>query len=148
MSKQAKTTKICDQTISYIEVDEKDIKIGIELANHILGKSPDELSSPAANLLQRIDLLLDSKLEALKKDNRDSDLSKSSLTFTRKELRKEFGMNSTTLHKNLHELIKLEYVALDSGRRNALQKYKLLYNADGKIMDGENIGDLLSVEGF
>ncbi len=146
MTKKAKTERIDNQAITYIEVDETDIKIGIDLANHVLGKCSDELSAPALNLLQKIDSLLDTKQEALKKENLDSDLSKSLMTFTRKELRYKFGINSTTLHKNLHELIKLEYVALESGKRNTLQQYKLLYNADGKIINGENIEELLTVE--
>ena len=94
--------------VCYIEVDEKDIAIGSKLAIEILGRSLDELSIPARNLLKLINEMLDERLQKAVKEG--ASLRKRDITFTRRGLRDFSDWTNTRLHKHLRELIDLEYV--------------------------------------
>lgn len=121
-------------TTKYIEVDEKDVEIGNSIALEIIGKSLDELSIPARNLLNNLHSMLISKKEKLedKRGKSDCDIKISELTFTRREARDFTGWNNTRLHNHVKELLSLEYLAQDSGRGTSLQTFRLLYNGEGQ----------------
>ncbi len=108
---QMKKTVKTYHNIEYIEVDKQDIAQAIELASEVIGVNLDDLSIPAQNLL--------SELVKLKRK-----------TFTRREVMEKIGWTKTRLHIHLQELLDMELVILESGKRNTLQKYKLLYTGD------------------
>ena len=97
--------------LEYIEVDRDDIRQAVELASEVIGVNLDDLSIPARNLLE---LLVKLNLK----------------TFTRREVMEKTGWTKTRLHIHLQELLDMELVILDSGKKNTLQKYKLLYEGD------------------
>jgi hypothetical protein len=111
------------EKIAYIEVDELDIEIGNSLAVEILGKTLDELSIPARDLLQQIKLMLDKKVQ-----NRD--VTKQNLTFTRRDVRAFSSWSNYRVHTHLKELISLEYIVMENGSRNSLQTYRMVYCGD------------------
>jgi len=115
--------------LSYIEVDETDIEIGNKLAVEILGKTLDELSIPARDLLELIDKMLSARLaEIVKKEGKENGTFKRDLTFTRRELREFSGWTNTRLHNHIKELVCMEYIVMESGRINSIQTYKMLFN--------------------
>jgi len=63
MSKEIKIHATKNKKVEYIEVDGIDIEIGNKLAVEILGKTLDELSIPARDLLELIDKMLSALLE-------------------------------------------------------------------------------------
>ena len=95
----------------YIEVDRDDIQQAVNLASEVIGVNLDDLSIPARNLLEQL-VKLNLK------------------TFTRREVMEKTGWTKTRLHIHLQELLDMELVILDSGKKNTLQKYKLLYEGD------------------
>lgn len=97
--------------VEYIEVDSEDIRQAVDLASEALGVNLDELSSPARNLLEYLTNL------GLKK-------------FTRREIMERTGWTKTRLHIHLQELMDMELVILESGKKNTVQTYKLLYDGD------------------
>lgn len=97
--------------VEYIEVDRDDIRQAVELASEVIGVNLDDLSIPARNLLEQL-VKLNLK------------------TFTRREVMEKTGWTKTRLHIHLQELLDMELVILDSGKKNTLQKYKLLYEGD------------------
>lgn len=137
MQKEIKKYTAKEKEVEYIEVDEKDIEIGHALAVEILGKTLDELSIPARDLLVLTDKMLEEKLaEIIKREGKDTATLKRDLTFTRRELREFTGWTQTRLRNHLKELIELEYLLIDSGMNGrVLQSYKLVYDGQGK--DGE-----------
>lgn len=136
MSKEIKTYTAKNKEVEYIEVDEKDIDIGHKLAVEILGKTLDELSIPARDLLDLIDKMLSAKLaEIIQREGKDTATLKRDLSFTRRELREFTGWSNNRIHTHIRELVNLEYVLIENGRSNSLQTYKLIYNGQGK--DGE-----------
>lgn len=108
---QMKKTVRKHDFLEYIEVDREDIRQAIDLASQVIGVNLDDLSIPARNLLE---LLLQHNLK----------------TFTRREVMEKTGWTKTRLHIHLQELLDMELVILDSGRKNILQRYKLLYEGD------------------
>ena len=105
----------------YIEVDKEDISRALYLASEFLGVSLDDLSLPARNLL---DMLVEMNQKI----------------FTRKEVLAFTGWSKTRLHIHLHELIDLELVVKESGKRNCLQHYKLLYTGESQKNNKTLIG--------
>lgn len=97
--------------VEYIEVDSEDIRQAVDLASEALGVNLDELSNPARNLLEHLTNL------GLKK-------------FTRREIMERTGWTKTRLHIHLQELMDMELVILESGKKNTVQTYKLLYDGD------------------
>ena len=137
MQKEIKKYTAKKKEVEYIEVDEKDIETGHALAVEILGKTLDELSIPARDLLKLIDKMLDAKLaEIIKREGKDTGTFKRDLAFTRRELRDFSGWTQTRLRNHLKELMDLEYLLMESGMNGrVLQSYKLVYDGQGK--DGE-----------
>lgn len=133
-------------SIEYVEVDKKDVSIALDLAKHILSKSINELSLPSQDLLKEIDGYLEKRRTEIIRIHSDQSISKSNISFTRKELKRAIGWSNTRLHLYLKELQLHEYVILESGSRNTLQHYRLLYDADGRFTWLNNIPKMIKVE--
>ncbi len=102
----------------YIEVDREDIRIATELATEILGTSLDDLSIPARDLLMQLNAMVPAKEHRMNS------------TFTRTEIMNFTGWTKTRLHIHLNELLEMELVVKQSGTKNSLQHYKLLYQGE------------------
>ena len=130
----------------YIEVDEKDIGMALKLARDILGKTINELSMPSQDLLRLLDSYIEDRKKQLQKENADAVISKSNISFTRKEVRIKLGWSNTRLHLYLKELIEHEFVIQESGRKNTLQHYRLLYDSHGRFTWLNNIASMVCSE--
>ena len=110
LNQMKKQVKRCGD-VEYIEVDRSDIRQAVDLASEALGVNLDDLSIPARNLLAQLTRL------GLKK-------------FTRREVMERTGWTKTRLHIHLQELMDMELVILESGKKNTVQTYKLLFDGD------------------
>lgn len=135
LGKESRRHEAGGKEVLFIEVDEKDVELGNRLALEILGKTLDELSIPARNLLEQIESFVEGRVGELRKCTPGTPMRKSDIPFTRRELREFTGWTSTRLHIHLKELVSMEYILIDCGRGNSLQTYKLIYDGQGK--DGE-----------
>ena len=119
----------------YIEVDASDIETGHALATKILGRTLDELSIPARDLLELTETMIDNRITKQNPPESDSphppERSRRELVFTRRELREFTGWTASRIHTHLRELVNMEYILQESGRSNSLQTYRLLYNGQG-----------------
>jgi len=132
--------------IEFIEVDMDDIGIALKLAKDILGKTINELSMPSQDLLKLLDAFIEGKKGQLRKENNDMPVSKSNISFTRKEVRNKIQWSNTRLHLYLKELLEHEFVIQESAKRNTLQHYRLLYDSNGKFTWLNNIEKMIGVE--
>ncbi|TVM03333.1 MAG: hypothetical protein CV087_05560 [Candidatus Brocadia sp. WS118] len=114
--------------LPYIDVDIEDIKITNTLAHEVLGRSLDELSRPTRDLL----ILLDEMLEVMILDRRDDTLNRTTITFSRWDIRHFTGWSNTRLHIHLKELVEFEYLVVKSGRNGLPYRYRLAYEGQGK----------------
>jgi len=143
MQKQARP--VCNghaAMVEYIEVDREDIRLANELATEILGHSLDELSRPAADLLQLL-LKMAQPTDGTAKEKSpcgqppEPPLSvpvRHSPGFTRRQIREFTGWSNARVHRYLQELIELEFVLMEHGRNGVLHRYRLAY--DGQGQDG------------
>ena len=129
MGKEARTYADGNSTsgkeVEYIEVDADDIRVGNSLAVEILGKSLDELSIPARNLLGLVEKMVG---EIAVRDG----MPENGVRFTRRELRESAGWTRTRTQIHLRELVEMEYAVVDSRRGGGLQYYRLMYGGQGK----------------
>jgi len=134
LKKEVKRCEINGKSVTYIEVDEADIELANRVAVDILGKTLDELSIPARNLLGLITAMVEERLCELRKKEEKSDslFRTTDVTFTRRQLREHTGWAQTRLHIHLKELVSMEYVLVESGRSNSLQHYRLVYDGQGR----------------
>lgn len=110
----------CYESMEYIEVSKSDIDTAMDLASEVIGMSLDDLSIPARDLLSQLNEMLPEGKE------------RQGASFTRTDVMNHTGWTKTRLHIHLKELIEMELVIKQSGRKNSLQHYKLLYNGQGK----------------
>ena len=116
--------------VEYIEVDEADVETGNTIAIEILGRTLDELSIPARNLLNLMLEMVRRKVDQLKEER--PQIQTMDVTFTRKDLREFSGWTQTRMRNHLKELLDLEYMVLDSGGSGkSLQLYRLAYDGEG-----------------
>jgi hypothetical protein len=92
----------------------------------VLGRSLDELPPQTRRLLEHIQKLVKSKLEAT------PGLEQQLCFFSRKELRELSGWSQTQIRRHLDCLIDLEYVRNQTGKNGVQMKYELLANIDEK----------------
>ena len=130
-----------DAPVEYIEVDREDIRLANELATEILGHSLDELSRPAADLLQLLlkltqqeDGTAKGKNTAAQPSEPPPSLAGHSPGFTRRQIREFTGWSHARVHRYLQELIELEFVLMEHGRNGVLHRYRLAW--DGQGQDG------------
>ena len=118
----------------YIEVDMDDIRLATALATEILGTDLNDLSVPARDLLA----MADGYVGLHAKSSKERHI----FTFTRRELREFTGWGKTRLATHLNELRDFELIVKQSGKRNCLEHYRLLYDAEqvqqngGKVLAG------------
>mgnify|MGYP006290284627 CR=1 FL=1 len=140
MQKEIRYARRNGESVPYIEVDLEDVRIANKLAHEILGHSLDELSRPGRALLLLLDEMVEQIVERLKKEsstggpggNPDHRQNRTSITFSRRDIREFSGWAHTRVHRYLKELIELEYVIQESGRNGSMCRYRLAYEGQGK----------------
>jgi hypothetical protein len=134
--------------VPYINADLDDIALANKLAHEILGHSLDELSRPGNDLLLQIEELAKERMKARQKENPDSKLRTTDLSFSRRDIREFTGWSNTRLHVHLKELVDFEYIAIETGRNGMPFRYRLAWEGQGK--DGKRfmlgLAELASLE--
>ena len=125
------------RTINMLPVSLDDIEAANQIAPEVLGRSLDELPPQTRRLLEHIQDLIKSKLEATQ------GLEQQVCFFSRKELRELSGWSQTQIHRHLDCLVDLEYVRQKGGKNGVRMQYELL--ADLHEKNTYTIG-LLDVE--
>ena len=120
------------EPFEYVDVDLDDVRIANELANEILGHSLDELSRPSRDLLLLLDDMVEDRVKAATQENNEHKPTRTSIGFTRREIREFTGWANARVHRYLKELADLEYVLLDTGRNGSTCRYRLAYEGQGK----------------
>jgi len=150
MRKERRHTMRGGKSVPYVEVDLEDVRVANTLAHEILGRSLDELSRPGRSLLMALDDMVGKSVKRLKKDDPDHAPKRTTVSFTRREIREFTGWAQTRVHRYLKELLELEYVLTDSGRNGTLCRYRLAYEGQGKeggrFMLGLTDPDILAKE--
>ena len=98
----------------------EDIEAANKIAPEVLGRSLDELPPQTRRLLEHIQSLIKTKLEAT------PGLEQQVCFFSRKELRERSGWSQTQIRRHLDCLIDLEYVRQQGGKNGVQMKYELL----------------------
>ncbi len=86
-------------------------------------------------MLLLLDEMVEKVAERHKKDGDEHIPRRTSVTFSRRDIREFSGWAHTRVHRYLKELIELEYVIQESGRNGTMCRYRLAYEGQGK--DGE-----------
>jgi DNA primase len=113
--------------LKYIEVKANDIELANNLAAEILGRSLDELSPPARNLLRAIKQMVNEY--NCYRHGEDEFL------FTRKEICKYTGWSYWQIRPHLEQLVELEYLWQHTGRQGKRHQYELLWDGQGETGD-------------
>jgi DNA primase catalytic core len=118
--------------VPYVKADPDDITLANRLAHEILGHSLDELSRPGNDLLMQLDEMAKERLKTLQKENPDSKMKTSDLSFSRRDIREFTGWSNTRLHVHLRELVDFEYIVIETGRNGMPFRYRLAWEGQGK----------------
>lgn len=110
--------------VEYVEVLEEDVAMGAELAARIMGRSLDELSIPARNLLGLVEDMVRGMSVA-------EGIGPGEVRFTRRDIREHSGWTRTRTQIHLRELVEMEYIVLEGRKGGGLQFYRLLYRGQG-----------------
>jgi len=117
-----KTIEQNKKPIEYIEVDLNDIVFANSLANEVLGRSLDELSPQARNLL--------TMLKKMKQEAQGKGISRAQVS--RRDIRVFTGWSDHQVRDHLQQLIDLEYVAIVAGKNGYRFLYELIYDGGGE----------------
>ena len=118
--RETTTHKIGDKSIEMLPVTLDDIEAANRIAPEVLGRSLDELPPQTRRLLEDIQRLVKSKMEATQ------GLEQQVCFFSRKELRDLSGWSQTQIHRHLDCLVDLEYVRQKGGKNGVRMQYELL----------------------
>lgn len=108
-----------------ILVDTNDIRIANRLANHVLGRTLDEMPPHTRTFLREIAKLADEEAEKQKIPRQD-------VRLTRRQMVEYTGLSSTQVHHHLRKLIELEYVVPASAGIHRLLNYDVMYRGEGE----------------
>lgn len=133
LRQMVKKVKKCEG-VEYVEVDRRDFEMCTRLFRSAYGRTGADMGAPTQELLGIMRRLAESKAEKTRRRNPGTEISASSVEFTRREIR-EFGhWTSARLHMHLKKLMELEYVTMRRNQRCNQHLYQLA-NGDGDQMD-------------
>jgi len=113
--------------VEYIEATLADVALANALANHVLGRSLDELPPQTRRLLTLVDRMVTEKSRQMKMERQD-------YRFTRRDVREAIGWGHSQLALHLARLTELEYLVAHHGAGGQRFVYELVY--DGRGQDG------------
>jgi hypothetical protein len=112
------------QTIDYINVTLEDIEKANRIANHVLGRSLDELPPPSRALLK---LIQDMCKQHTKKKSQIEEYH-----FTRKDIREFCCWSDFQVKTHVRQLVELEYLYVVIGKKGKEYVYELICTDGGK----------------
>ncbi|HSH95459.1 MAG TPA: hypothetical protein VK968_15050 [Roseimicrobium sp.] len=115
-------------TLTYIEVDEVDLRIAADLLHVLTGPGSQEVSRPARELLG-----------VLMRMRKQSGATSGEFGFTRRQVREFAQWERTRVHRYLAELLDLEYVLRDRSRRGTTDRYILAWDGEKSFGEADNI---------
>jgi|CXWL01.1.fsa_nt_gi DNA primase/energy-coupling factor transporter ATP-binding protein EcfA2 len=124
--------------IEYIEVTAADIALANRLAHEALGRSLDELPPQTRRMLAQLSAYVDERA-------RTQGIERSSVRFTRRELRAHIGASEKQTRVHLDRLVELEYLLTHAGRSGQRFRYELLFDGDVGSDEPQAIG-LIDIE--
>jgi DNA primase len=107
-----------------ILVDLKDIRLANRLANHVMGRTLDEVPPHTRTFLATLARLADEEARRLS-------ISRAEVRLSRRQMIAETGLSSTMIHNHLAKLAELEYVIAHPGGVRRLMVYEILYRGEG-----------------
>jgi hypothetical protein len=111
------------RALAYIEVTLDDIAIANRLADHVLGRSLDELPPQARKLLALLTCMVQEIATRERAEPR-------TIHFSRRQVREYTGWTDFQVRVHLAKLETLEYVLAHRGTRGQLYIYELLYRGE------------------
>ena len=113
--------------VSYIEVDDNDLRAAARLMGELSGRMSGELSPPSKKLLHELDRMRIAARATLSAEQAEPP----PFYFTRQQVRDFTGWSEATLHRHLQELIRFEHVILERGGRSGPHRYRLYWQEAG-----------------
>jgi DNA primase len=121
--REVKTLHQKGAPIEYIEVTLDDIALANQLAHEVLGRSLDELPPQTRRVLGMIETFVAERMQ-------QSDLKRTEVRFTRRELRSRCGMSDAAIRVHLDRLVAMEYVRPTAGKNGQRFEYELLFDGE------------------
>lgn len=115
--------------VDYIEADERDVRLAMQLATEVLGRSLDELPPQTRRLLGLVD-------EMVKRGCGARAMTRAEFRFSRRDVRESTGWGDTQLKLHLHRLEELEYLIVHRGGRGQGFVYELIELPEGEPAEG------------
>jgi hypothetical protein len=112
--------------VSYIEVDDFDLRAAARLMRELSGRASGELSPPSKKLLQELDRMRTARAAETPKE-----VLPPPFFFTRQQVRDFTGWSEATLHRHLSELLRFEYVIQERGGHSGPHRYRLYWQESG-----------------
>jgi len=125
MSREVKSARQGERTIEYVEVTAADIALANSLAHEVLGRSLDELPPQTRRVLLLLDAFVAERAKA-------QGVDRSSVRFSRREVREHAGVSDTQLRLHLERLVDLEYVLARRDGAGGRLVYELVYDGGGR----------------
>jgi DNA primase catalytic core len=122
------------KTVSYIDVELRDIEIANRLAHEVLGRSLDELAPQTRRLLILLNEMVTKRCKELAMERCD-------YRFSRREVREYTNIGDTRLAIHMNRLQEMEYLIAHRGGRGQQFVYELAYNGEGQ--DGASFVSML-----
>ena len=126
-----KTASVAGGAIEYVEVTPADIALANRLAGEVLGRSLDELPPQTRRLLGQVAAWVDGRA-------RTQGIERSSVRFTRRELREALTAGDTQLKLHLTRLVEQEYLIVH--RHGPLFRYELAFDGDAESGGRQLVG--------
>jgi DNA primase catalytic core len=108
----------------YIEADLRDYEIACDLAKDILPETLSDLKKPVADLLSAIEGYAERKAREARAD-------KYEVTFSRRAIREETGLQNYRIKELFKELEELEYLEVEKSPRGVSYCYRLVSGKNG-----------------
>jgi hypothetical protein len=138
--REVKTTAYRGEAVPYIEVTADDITVANKLADHVFGRSLDELPAHTRAVLDGLDQMAAKACE-------EQHIERSAFRFTRRDALAATGLSLSQLKVHLARLVELEHVLVHRGRRGELYQYELLYDANAEPPVLSGLADPMKLEG-
>ncbi|MFK5949122.1 MAG: hypothetical protein QM500_10195 [Methylococcales bacterium] len=138
--REIKSTYCNDELIQYVEVTLDDIELANQLSHEVLGRSLDEIPPQTQRLLSLIDRFVTVQCN-------ETQVSRKTFQFTRRDVREYTGWGDTQLKVHLQRLESMEYLLIQRGGPGRLIVYELLYSSEGQNGEPFLMG-LLDVSGL
>jgi hypothetical protein len=115
--------------VDYIEAAEEDVRLAMQLATEVLGRSLDELPPQTRRLLGLVDAMV-------QRGCGERAMTRAEFRFSRRDVRAYTGWGDTQLKLHLHRLEELEYLIVHRGGRGQGFVYELIELPEGERSEG------------